>query len=610
GIDFVSHPRSARSGQLVVLDEVMLKTWELVADRGVQDFYASNDDPYSLYSRYGLQLDWQPAGLNVYLPQQSKLDIRLNNQVLTAGMHVLANQDLLSINGIYKLRFMQQANGSLDSWRYQYNLDWLLDEQRLQKAAVILLEKNDQGQLHANLTLDDGLQAIVADEARRTQALVRRQDEQDSQRLSVALKSGIGKKVAQLPTLLRMQSKWRTKQQRVAVVLLNEEAEILSAVQLNSATTPSNETQAFVWGDAQFAPGSSFKPVTAMAAIRAATNDDRIAACLSDCTPLYTPRPRTELEDMVISANGHRAINIHLRNHQAKPQLKQLSHLENAVKYSKNIYFAYLGLLLDEQLRLPQPSEIDTRFWTPANSDSYSRTRQWALLDMAQKLGANRRLQLLGNAYTERGNRIKDSLLSPIVARVPLYLVNPHQIAQASIGRSDVRSTPLFGALTALAVGTGKVHSPLLLRTISSDGNIIYTAKQQTAQAWIAADNKYLKSLQDGMYGVVNVTGATAAATFARMHLNKLPFKIHGKTGTATFKSMQVYPPSGIDGDEANNMYLDHAWFIGWVEGQEGKTIAFAATVPESGMGGQLAGDLIRRIVQRIYNEHPVFLGE
>ncbi|GAA1801952.1 penicillin-binding protein 2 [Planosporangium flavigriseum] len=151
-------------------------------------------------------------------------------------------------------------------------------------------------------------------------------------------------------------------------------------------------------------------------------------------------------------------------------------------------------------------------------------------------------------------------------------------VALSAIGQSDVRMTPLQGALIAATVANrGSQMRPYLIdKELAADRIPTYVAKPQEQRRPI--NQQTADVLRDMMVSVVeNGTGTSAKISGVQ---------VGGKTGTA---------------ENGNNP--DHGWFIGFAI-KNGKPVAAVAVfLEQAGSGGShdaaaIAGNVMRAIIQ------------
>ncbi len=156
---------------------------------------------------------------------------------------------------------------------------------------------------------------------------------------------------------------------------------------------------------------------------------------------------------------------------------------------------------------------------------------------------------------------------------------DPAVLAQSCIGQSDVRMTPLQGAMIAAAVANnGAQMRPYLVQQLKGPDltTVHYTAARRHLRDVISGDTA--RQLQDMMESVVQ------SGTGRRAQISG--YTVGGKTGTAQ------------NGDNAP----DHGWFIGFVL-KDGQPIsAVCVLLEQAGNGGsseaaRIGGQVMRAVI-------------
>jgi peptidoglycan glycosyltransferase len=156
---------------------------------------------------------------------------------------------------------------------------------------------------------------------------------------------------------------------------------------------------------------------------------------------------------------------------------------------------------------------------------------------------------------------------------------DPAVLAQSCIGQSDVRMTPLQGALVAAAVANdGAQLRPYLVQQLKGPDltTVHYTAAPRKLRQPISGDTA--RQLRDMMESVVqNGTGRKAQIS---------GYTVGGKTGTAQ------------NGDNAP----DHGWFIGFVLKNGQPISAVCVFLEQAGSGGsgeaaRIAGQVMEAVI-------------
>ena len=358
--------------------------------------------------------------------------------------------------------------------------------------------------------------------------------------------------------------------------------------------------------DGHNAPGSTFKPVVAMAAIEAvqsnATNADQIEYFLKGYTRSKINKTSLTLDcaaydpfnkrcynsrnipcsKLVVSNFGRRSL-----EHFFKPGDKTLG-LKQAVRDSINIWFVYLGWLMDgEKARAYDAAIVQLR-----HDQEKPERPAFHLGNFAGKLGFNAgAVDLLANLQDKvhlkrtapKENTEGDSLFAVMGE---LNLLNEKEsglqriLTQNSFGQG-MTATPLQMARVAAAIATGKLKHPFLVARL--DGNDL----ERPDSIDVALDSDGMELLKAGMKSVPE-TG-TAAKAFKNHPDQKF---IYGKTGTANVA-------------EKNKSFWS-TWFIGWREPVKNgdRRIAFACLVTHTtGKGHQTGGSVAAPVIAGIFEE-------
>ncbi|PLX93662.1 MAG: penicillin-binding protein 2 [Desulfuromonas sp.] len=295
----------------------------------------------------------------------------------------------------------------------------------------------------------------------------------------------------------------------------------------------------------QYPPGSTYKMVTALAALRAGvvTPDELI-----DCEGRTTVGNR---DFRCWKKTGHGPTN-----------------LKKALRESCDVWFYEISLRLG----------IDR------------------MSAMARELGLGRDFNLpLDN---ERSGLIPDKEWKRRRFNASWY---KGETVIAAIGQGYVLATPLqLAVMTATIANGGTLYQPQLIKRIAD-----YTGRplQETQpvvlhQADISAKN--LKSVKNGMVEVINhVAGTGQSSKLAEI-------TVAGKTGTAQVVKLKEDPEDGEkpSPDEIAYRLRDHALFVAYAPA-ENPQIAIAVIVEHGQHGGSAAGPIAREIFEHYFNIQP-----
>jgi cell division protein FtsI/penicillin-binding protein 2 len=329
-------------------------------------------------------------------------------------------------------------------------------------------------------------------------------------------------------------------------------------------------------GGAERSPGSTFKIVSALGLELAAQKDPRLDALLDgqslgEINRIAAARGygfRTDAPAYPVDGRA-RITNFRDQGLDRRAQDGRLG-LQQALTYSLNTWFAWLGELSDRSLLgRPDGGAPDVQPLSPAALDPVR-----PIVAMARRLGFGQALRLDGGLLpADYAWSAWDALQASASGIDPVH--TRHELRQMAIGLR-MQATPLQMALVAASVGEGRTVGPRLLASL--DG-------QPAASSAGPALGVRLDRIRAGMKGVID-TG-TAAGAFRAPELAPLRRGLYGKTGTA---------PIG-DGDLAT------VWFTGWLEpgslpGQSHR-LAFAVFVSRSDeTGGGHAAPVVASLLR------------
>lgn len=124
--------------------------------------------------------------------------------------------------------------------------------------------------------------------------------------------------------------------------------------------------------------------------------------------------------------------------------------------------------------------------------------------------------------------------------------------AQASIGQLYNVFTPIqLCRYTAAIANGGNLLTPYLVdKIVNSDGDTVYKGSTTTESIGISAQN--IATVQEGMIAVANAVDGTASQTFANFTVNGIPITVACKTGT---------PETGLEqfGQSSNAVFICYA---------------------------------------------------
>jgi penicillin-binding protein 2 len=161
------------------------------------------------------------------------------------------------------------------------------------------------------------------------------------------------------------------------------------------------------------------------------------------------------------------------------------------------------------------------------------------------------------------------------------------EAVQMAIGQGAMLVTPLQVARFIAAVGNGgTLYRPQMIERITNSqggDTFVFTPDPQTT---LPIKPETLQAIQEAMGMVINHKRGTAYYVLAN-----LPYKLAGKTGTAT-------TPTGGGNS--------HAWFAGYTdENRENQPdISVVVLLENAGEGSEMAAPLFRRIVQLYFSDN------
>ena len=305
---------------------------------------------------------------------------------------------------------------------------------------------------------------------------------------------------------------------------------------------------------AQRKPGSTFKPITAGAALASGVAD-----------------PFTRLECPGAKVYGG------ITFHNWTSSYRGFIGFPESLEHSCNTFYYQLGWSMEQRFG-PLFGDGSERF------QRYARTA-----GLGKETGIDLRYETEGLVPDEEWckQRYEDTKDDPFptcrFGWLPGYTVN------MSIGQGDLLVTPLQMAVTYGAIANrGTVVTPRLgwaLAVPAADGGIETTRKfRSRPAAKLPLDDAEISVLREGLARVVSGGSGTARGTFAGFPLSRFP--VSGKTGTAQLSS--------------TNTGLNDAWFVSYAPSASPDYV-IAVYVEEAGHGGTSAAPIARQIWEGIF---------
>jgi penicillin-binding protein 2 len=313
-----------------------------------------------------------------------------------------------------------------------------------------------------------------------------------------------------------------------------------------------------------YPPGSTFKPLTALAAV----SDGLLSPYeYVQCTP-----------------SAEYGLDKHVFKNW-NPFTNMAMTLTTALAQSCDTYFYDVGN------RYYERGERERPYWTK-------------MQDWARKFGFGQRSGLdIGGEAT--------GLLPTPAWRKETYkgidrAWNPGDLIQLAIGQKDMTVTPLQMArfYAALANG-GHLVTPYVVSSIEQPGNDgsppqpLYTFPPRPASP-IDVDPGALSAVRDGLFEATHDANGTSSGVFG-----SFPVPIAGKTGTAEkVVNLPGYPPGHLE---------DQSWWCGWgpFDGNEHVTsngtkrspLVVCAVIENGGHGGTAAAPAALRVFEHWFQE-------
>jgi penicillin-binding protein 2 len=160
----------------------------------------------------------------------------------------------------------------------------------------------------------------------------------------------------------------------------------------------------------------------------------------------------------------------------------------------------------------------------------------------------------------------------------------PGDSINLSIGQKDLQVTPLQMARLYAAIATGKLVYPHLLASVERDQRVIEAAVSKAPKAIGGSDfSQTLDIIREGLSMATHNPLGTSEPVFG-----SFPVPIAGKTGTAEKWS------------EKYNAWFDQAWWCGY--GPVGKPeLVVCAVIENGGHGGTAAAPAAREVFQQFF---------
>jgi penicillin-binding protein 2 len=306
--------------------------------------------------------------------------------------------------------------------------------------------------------------------------------------------------------------------------------------------------------DATYPPGSTFKPLTAIAAMQ-----EHILAPYSyqSCTGTYkAPEDRS-----------------HRIWHNWDPNVNQAMDLPVALAYSCDTYFYRVGNTFYElPAKRGQPLQRWARafgFGRPAGIDVGAEQS-----GLVPTIGWRHRMF---TPKTDPGHWQVDRLWKP------------GDSIQLAIGQGDLLVTPIQMARFYAAIANGgKLVTPHVLADVENPNRTVIPTPPIAAPRPIPnLDPAYLKVVRQGLYEGTHDSFGTSYGVFGNF-----PVSIAGKTGTA----QKVVTLPGYKGEQ------DQAWWCGYGPASSTPKLVVCAVIENGGHGGTAAAPAAERVFAKFFH--------
>ncbi len=299
----------------------------------------------------------------------------------------------------------------------------------------------------------------------------------------------------------------------------------------------------------QYPPGSTWKPVTALAAMQ--------EHLLSPYSSIQcTPEAKYGLDEQVFK-NWNPNVN--------KPMT-----LPTALSESCDTYFY----------------EVGNRFYTQG-IDGWTRMQDWATrFGFGVATGIDIGNEAIGLVPTPEWR--KETFTTPVDRAW-----NPGDLIQLSIGQKDVSVTPLqMARFYAMIANGGDLVTPYLVSSaeqpgIGNEPSIVRRRFTPDPPRPTGVDPAALAVVREGLYSATHAADGTSSGVFGTY-----PVPIAGKTGTAEkVVSIPGYPPGHLE---------DQSWWCGYGPAEDARLVV-CAVIENGGHGSTAAAPAALQVFERFF---------
>jgi penicillin-binding protein 2 len=310
-----------------------------------------------------------------------------------------------------------------------------------------------------------------------------------------------------------------------------------------------------------YPPGSTFKPVTALAAMQAHLISPYASL---PCTGVYYAP-----QDL-----SHQAF------HNWDPYVSQEIDLPTALAESCDTYFYRVG---DMFYALPPSRGHPLQEWA-------------SRFGFGQSTGVDLGPESTGLLPTpEWRERTYTKKTDPCCWQVD-RLWKPGDSIQLAIGQKDLLVTPLqMARFYALLANGGKLVTPHLLDDIENANGTVVPVPAAPAPQSTNVDPAAIEVVRQGLYEATHSSIGTSSAVFST-----LPVPVAGKTGTAEkVVHLAGYP---------NGLLLDQSWWCGFGP-YDSPTLVVCAVIENGGHGGTAAAPAALKVFEQYFHVKAGQLG-